>query len=73
MSKRAQYTGTAPVKVVWPPGAVDADVEHEEWIEPQHWLSDEAPAAMRDSLLKEHPELFTEREQPTAKSPAKED
>ncbi len=50
MSKRARFTGSEAIRVTWPPGQVTPD---QEWIvEPNHLLPDDAPAAMRDELLK---------------------
>jgi hypothetical protein len=49
MTKRARYTGSEAVKVAWPPGHVYPE---QEWtVEPNHWLPEDAPAALRDELL----------------------
>lgn len=51
MTKRARYTGNAPgVRITWPPGAVYP--EQEWYVEPGHWLPDDAPAKLRDELVK---------------------
>lgn len=49
-TKRARNAGNEPLKVTWPPGAVYP--EYEEVVEAGHWLSDDAPAKLRDALLK---------------------
>ncbi len=50
MSKRARFDGDGAVRVTWPPGEVNP--EHEEIVAKGHLLSTDAPAAMRDALLK---------------------
>lgn len=51
MSKtRARYVGPFPeVVITWPPGQV---VPEKTWnVQQNHWLPDDAPAALRDELL----------------------
>jgi hypothetical protein len=51
MSKRARYDGPfAEVRVTWPPGA--AYPENEWLVKQGHQLPAEAPAALRDELVK---------------------
>jgi hypothetical protein len=48
MSKRVRYDGAGEVIVAWPPGAVYPE---KTWtVAPNHWLPDDAPAALRDEL-----------------------
>jgi hypothetical protein len=49
MSKRARYVGAhEEVRVEWPPGAVNPE---KTWVvKHNHWLPDDAPAALRDEL-----------------------
>lgn len=49
-SRRAKYVGPFPeVTIWWPPGAT---VPEKTWtVEQNHWLPDDAPAALRDELL----------------------
>jgi hypothetical protein len=55
MPKRARYTGAGPVVVTWPPGEVYPE---KTWsIEPNHWLPEDAPAALRDHLVANHPDF----------------
>jgi hypothetical protein len=48
MSKRVRYTGASKAVVTWPPGAVYPEQTWE--VEPDHWLPDDVPAALRDEL-----------------------
>lgn len=48
--KRARYTGSTPIRVTWPPGEA-YDLEFDEIVEPNHQLSADAPAKLRDELL----------------------
>jgi len=50
MSKRARYTGNGPTTVHWPAGEVYPT--YTATIEPNHELPADAPAALRDELLK---------------------
>jgi hypothetical protein len=49
MSKRARYVGAhEEVRVEWPPGSVNPE---KTWVvKHNHWLPDDAPAALRDEL-----------------------
>jgi hypothetical protein len=56
MSKRARYTGNPPGRVIaWPPGAVDP--EKTWFVEPGKWLPEDMPAALRDELLANNPDV----------------
>ena len=66
MSKRARYTGTSATMIAWPPGDV-YNSEYSERVEPNHMVSSDAPAKLRDWLIKEHPD-FTEVTESSAKT-----
>jgi hypothetical protein len=70
MPKRARYTGAGPVVVTWPPGHVYP--EYSATVEPNHWLPEDAPAALRDELIKTHEE-FESVDTTAASSPKKDE
>jgi hypothetical protein len=65
MSKRVRYTGASKVVVAWPPGVVYPEKTWE--IEPDHWLPDDAPAALRDELA-EHEDWSVVQQSTTSAS-----
>jgi hypothetical protein len=66
MSKRARYVGAnQEVRVEWPPGAVNSE---KAWVvQHNHWLPDDAPAALRDELLQSTDWSEVEQSTPTKK------
>lgn len=67
MSKRARYVGPFPeVELRWPPGET---VGEQTWtVRQNHWLPDDAPAKLRDELLRSDDWSEVEQQQPAATS-----
>ena len=66
MSKRARYVGPFDeVKIGWPPGEIHPQ---QTWlVKNNHWLPDDAPAALRDELLAGEDWSEVEQPAPTTK------